>query len=167
MLAGRWSPRSFDPSHSVTDDDVLRLIEAARWSPSARNMQPWFFVVGRRGDSIHQRLVPFVQGRSDWALDASLWVVNCYDTFEREIDLALYDLGAAVHQMIMQAEDMGLHVRQFATFDRAGFTKEFQLPATRIAVTMSAIGVTPPGIGPGERDREELPCICERVLSDN
>jgi nitroreductase len=38
--------RSFtaDP---VSDDDLVRILEAATWSPSAENSQPWVFVVVR------------------------------------------------------------------------------------------------------------------------
>jgi hypothetical protein len=32
LLANRWSPRVYDPSHEVTDEQVLRLAEAARWA---------------------------------------------------------------------------------------------------------------------------------------
>lgn len=36
----RWSPRAFADT-LVTEDQVLSILEAARWSPSASNLQPW------------------------------------------------------------------------------------------------------------------------------
>lgn len=36
LFLDRWSPRAFDAS-DLADEDVLRLIEAARWAPSAYN----------------------------------------------------------------------------------------------------------------------------------
>ena len=57
LLAGRWSPARFDPSHVAGEDEVTVLLEAARWAPSAGNSQPWAFIVGRRGDGTHARLV--------------------------------------------------------------------------------------------------------------
>lgn len=50
LLAGRWSPTSFDTSYEVPDEHVEVLLEAARWAPSAGNSQPWAFIVARRGD---------------------------------------------------------------------------------------------------------------------
>ena len=57
LLSSRWSPLRFDDSHSLDPDEVAVLLEAARWAPSAGNSQPWAFVVGRRGDAVHRRLV--------------------------------------------------------------------------------------------------------------
>ena len=37
LLAGRWSPASFDPSHDVAPDEILVLLEAARWAPFIRS----------------------------------------------------------------------------------------------------------------------------------
>src|SRR5260221_635711 len=45
LLAERWSPRGFDQSHQVSENQVTALLEAARWAPSAGNSQPWRFLV--------------------------------------------------------------------------------------------------------------------------
>jgi nitroreductase len=50
-LSVRWSPASWDSGHVLTSTDVERLVDAARWSPSAGNLQPWSFVTARRGDA--------------------------------------------------------------------------------------------------------------------
>ena len=55
LLAGRWSPASFDVSYHVSADEIEVLLEAARWAPSAGNSQPWAFIVGQRGDATHER----------------------------------------------------------------------------------------------------------------
>ena len=45
IIQERWSPRSFDPDKPVSHDDLLALLEAARWAPSCFNDQPSRFVV--------------------------------------------------------------------------------------------------------------------------
>lgn len=45
LIEKRWSPRAFDPDKRVSHDDLLALLEAARWAPSSSNDQPWRFVV--------------------------------------------------------------------------------------------------------------------------
>ncbi|MEZ4818995.1 MAG: nitroreductase family protein [Bdellovibrionota bacterium] len=43
MFVKRWSPRSMVKGE-VPDQDLLKMIDAARWSPSCFNDQPWHFV---------------------------------------------------------------------------------------------------------------------------
>lgn len=120
LLAGRWSPRGFDRTHVVGSGQIECMLQAARWAPSAMNRQPWAFVVGRRGDRVHERLEGLARGLSDWALGASALVLAAYRTEGDEPDYALHDLGGAVAHMSVQAEAMGLHVRQFAGYDHEG-----------------------------------------------
>jgi nitroreductase len=76
IIAVRRSPRSFNPGESISDLDLLAILEAARWAPSAFNGQPWRFFVGKRGDqtysNILQSLVEFNQG---WAKNASALIL--------------------------------------------------------------------------------------------
>ncbi|NIR34597.1 MAG: hypothetical protein GWN07_00695, partial [Actinobacteria bacterium] len=48
-IRNRRSIRNFT-SEPVTDEQVEAILEAARWAPSARNSQPWDFVVVRDDD---------------------------------------------------------------------------------------------------------------------
>jgi nitroreductase len=156
LLAGRWSPTTFDPASEVSPADVELLLEAARWAPSAGNSQPWAFVVGRRGDDAHRRLVRHLAGSSArWAPTASLLVANLSHRFVEGTDwehseFALYDLGQAVAHMTMQARALGLHVRQFRAFDRAGIAVEFGVPGHWEVTTLSAVGRVPGAGGAGE-----------------
>src|ERR1700742_4440811 len=76
LLAHRWSPRGFDPAHVLSDADLHALLEAARWAPSSNNSQPWRFVVSRRGDAVHPRLVKhLVPGNQLWAPSASALIL--------------------------------------------------------------------------------------------
>ncbi|HZY77528.1 MAG TPA: nitroreductase family protein [Jatrophihabitantaceae bacterium] len=149
LLASRWSPTVFDASHQLATDDVELLVEAARWAPSAGNSQPWSFVVGRRGDQTHARLAAHLAGSAaTWAPTASLLVANLCHRFVEDTDwdyseFALYDLGQAVAHMTVQARALGLHVRQFRAFNRAGLAAEFGLPTHWEVTSMSAIGRVP------------------------
>ena len=124
LLAERWSPAVFDAEHEATAEDVETLLEAARWAPSAGNAQPWAFLVGRRGDPVHGRLVRHLAGSSaGWAPSASMLVANLAHRFVEDTDweyseFALYDFGQAVAHMTIQAQALGLRARQFRAFDR-------------------------------------------------
>jgi len=154
LLRSRWSPRAWDATHEATEDDVASLLEAARWAPSAGNSQPWSFVVGRRGDETHRRLVRHLaRSSAAWAPDASLLIANLCHRWVAGTDwefseFAMYDLGQAVAHLTFQAEALGLAVRQFAAFDREAMTREFSVADHWFVATVSAIGRIPPGVEP-------------------
>jgi len=54
IIKGRRSIRGYLPT-AVPEDSLLRIFEAARWAPSAHNVQPWRFIVIVRAD-LKQRL---------------------------------------------------------------------------------------------------------------
>ena len=113
LLAGRWSPTVFDAAAQVSAAEVELLVEAARWAPSAGNSQPWAFILGRRGDPTHRRLVRHLAGSSaHWAPTASLLVANLCHRYVEDTDwdyseFALYDLGQAVAHLTVQARALG------------------------------------------------------------
>jgi len=47
VVRNRVTVRKFDPEIAVPDEDVERVLEAARHAPSGANAQPWHFVVVR------------------------------------------------------------------------------------------------------------------------
>ena len=55
-------------------------------------------------------------------------------------EFSLYDLGQAVAHLTVQAQALGLHVRQFRAFDRAGLAGEFAVPEHWEVTTMAAVG---------------------------
>lgn len=147
LLSTRWSPTTFDDAHEIPDSTVEVLLEAARWAPSAGNSQPWAFIVGRRGTDDHRRLVRYLAGSSArWAPSAGVLVANLAHRWVEGTDwehseFAVYDLGQAVAHMTVQAQALGLSVRQFRAFDRTGVAAEFAVPAHWEVTTMAAIGV--------------------------
>ena len=177
LLARRFSPSSFDPAHDLLPDEVDLLLEAARWAPSAGNSQPWAFLVGRRGDDVHARLVSYLAGSSaTWAPSASVLIANLSHRYVEETDwdfseFAVYDLGQAVAHLTFQAQAMGLFVRQFRAFDRRSLACEFEVPPHWEVTTMSAIGrpLAPSGqrvTGASSRVRERRPLASIKWLPD-
>jgi nitroreductase len=130
------------------------LLEAARWAPSAGNSQPWAFIVARRADATHERLVRHLAKSSAmWAPAASLLVANLAHRYVEGTDweyseYSLYDLGQAVAHMTLQAQALGLSARQFRAFDRAAVTAEFGVPGHWEVTTMVAIGRAMPAAAP-------------------
>ena len=153
LLARRWSPTTFDPAHEIAAAEIDLLLEAARWAPSAGNSQPWAFLLAPRGDEVHARLLRHLAPSSArWAPTASLLTVNLCHRWVEGTDwefseFALYDLGQAVAHMTVQAQALGLYVRQFRAFDQAGIAAAFEVPDHWQVTSMSAFGRLPAGIG--------------------
>jgi nitroreductase len=163
LLEARWSPTVFDATHAIGGDELESLLEAARWAPSAGNSQPWSFIVGRRGDATHTRLVRHLaQSSAEWAPTASVLIANLSHRFVEDTDweyseFSAYDLGQVVAHMSIQAASLRLAVRQFRAFRREAMAEEFALPAHWEVTTMSAIGRVPDGVGPaGMRSRRAI-----------
>lgn len=147
-LRSRWSASVFDPTHELTDADVERLLQAARWAPSAGNSQPWRFVVATRGSLAHKVLLEHLsRGNSGWVPRASavfLTAAQVSDADDPSLaysDYAVYDLGQAAAHLTVQAAEMGLHVHQFAGFDHEALTEAFGIPSHFRLMTGIAVGV--------------------------
>ena len=123
IFHARWSPRAFVPT-TMPETDLLRSIEAARWAPSAYNVQPWRFVYALRDDSHFDRfldlLVPFNRA---WARRASAIVFVASDTmlrYEGEVSPSRshsFDTGAAWAQFALQATKLGYHTHGIGGLD--------------------------------------------------
>ncbi len=146
LLRGRFSPLAFDRDVVIDDREVDLLLEAARWSPSAGNSQPWTFVTAVRGRAEHAVITARLAASSArWAPSASLLVVNIAhryvdDTTMEFSEFADYDLGQAVAHMTLQAQALGFASRQFRAFDLARLTEDLELTPGWQIRSMTAIG---------------------------
>jgi hypothetical protein len=115
--------------------------------PLRGTLKPWSFIVGLRGDQVHEGLVRHLaRSSSIWAPDASLLVANLAHRYVEDSDMeysefAHYDLGQAVAHLTFQAHDSGLYVHQFRAFNREAVAHEFGVPDHWEVTTMAAVGV--------------------------
>ncbi len=145
LLAERWSPRGFDAGHRLAPAQLTALLEAARWSPSAGNSQPWRFLVAERGGAAFGRLVGTLSGNNRrWAGRASALLVVLAETADPEGKpraYGLFDTGQAVAHLVTQAQAEGLSTHQMGGFDQATVVSQFEVEARYTPVVVIAIGV--------------------------
>jgi nitroreductase len=163
LLRDRFSPTRFDSGHELAESEVVLLLEAARWAPSAGNSQPWAFVTARRAEDPHQTLTRHLAGSTQWARSASALVVNVAHRHVEDSDMiysefADYDLGQAVAHMTLQAQAMGLACRQFRAFDLDALSADLRLEPGWEVVSMTAIGraAGAPAASRGRRNSSSL-----------
>ncbi len=144
LLRTRWSPRSF-VDRPVEPEKLLSIFEAARWSPSAANKQPWAFIVATRADQDgHGKIVETLTGRNPlWAQNTpvlALAMARVDPQGSPANRYAYYDLGQAVAHLSIQATALGLQVHQMGGFDATKARELFGIPADYEPVTVIAIG---------------------------
>ena len=160
FLKNRWSPRAF-AARPVELHKLLSLFEAARWSPSGSNQQPWSFIVTNQTErEPFEKLLGTLNERNqDWAKHAPVLVLSVVQR-ERAAGQpnpwATYDVGQAVAHLSVQATALGLVVHQMAGFDRQKAAELFALPEGYDALTVFAIGYEgdPATLPAGLRERE-------------
>ena len=115
LFIERWSPRSFS-SELMSSADLKKLIDAARWSPSTLNEQPWlFFTANRKSAKFNDFVNCLSEGNQVWARNAAvlgfLIARKFFKNKARENQLAQFDCGAAWMALTMQARLLGfLHM---------------------------------------------------------
>lgn len=162
-IAQRWSGRAYDASKSVTAEQTIALLEAARWAPSCYGDQPWRFIVwdSNKDKAAWQKafdtLVEFNQG---WVKNAPLLFLIAADTkFNhngKPNRWAAYDTGAAAENICLQATALGLMAHQMAGFDADKLHAAFEIPEQIEIIAMISVGhpADPDTLDAETRERE-------------
>jgi nitroreductase len=171
VFLDRWSPRAFDPQ-AISDEDLMTILEAARWAPSAFNAQPWRFIYARRDTpewpNIFGLLAPMNQA---WAARAAVLIVIVSATTATMPGQAepvpsyshSFDAGAAWAHIALQATRLGWHAHGMAGFDVArsyealGVPENFRVEA---AIAIGKIGdksLLPPPLQEREQPNDRRP----------
>jgi nitroreductase len=151
LIRNRRSHRAF-AAKPVDRDKLVRLLEAARWTPSARNDQPWRFVVVPNTNTVHFEgiLEGFQRFNSCWAKNAAVFIVaigrTAWEAGGETNPFSAYDLGQAVAYLTLQAEAEGLVSRQIGAFNSDPIRKVLEVPNGYSLLTVVAMGY------PGEVD---------------
>jgi nitroreductase len=107
----RWSPRSLS-AEPLALGQVRSLFEAARWAPSASNLQPWLFVYADDEETLALSRPILRDGNRRWADRAPLLIFVFARRFNPATGepnrLAAFDTGAAWMSLALQAQKLGL-----------------------------------------------------------
>ncbi len=111
LFIQRWSPRAFEKT-SIDDAVMQRIMDAARWSPSCFNAQPWRFYTSTES-TFDDFLNLLVEGNQAWAKDnAVIGFVVGEKNFEhngKPNAYSSFDSGAAWMALTLQARMDGYY----------------------------------------------------------
>lgn len=176
LFLRRWSPRAF-ADKDVSNEDLKKIFEAARWAASSYNEQPWRFFLGRRGDDTYKKIFDaLVEFNQNWAKSAPVLILsvasNKFFHNGSPNHYALHDTGAATISLALQATALGLHAHSMAGFNHEKARKSFDVSGDYNIGAVTALGYfgDPATLHDQVRVNEESPrqrkSLSEFVLSD-
>lgn len=145
LLAERWSPYAFQ-DRPVSQADLRSLFEAARWSASSYNEQPWSYLVATKENPDHfqQLLWCLVEANQIWAQNAPVLALGIaslrFTRNNQENKAAIHDLGLASGNLVVEATARGICVHEMIGILPDKARDLFDIPEGFEAWTAMAIG---------------------------
>jgi nitroreductase len=147
-IKGRRSVRAFESGRDVSEKTVEGLIDAARWAPSAGNVQPWEFIVVRSLDG-KKRLAGAAFNQS-FIEEAPVVIVVCADENRSsegygQRGRTLYciqDTAAAIQNIHLAAYSVGLGTCWVGAFKEEEASEVLNIPRGTRPVAMIPVGYT-------------------------
>jgi nitroreductase len=139
LVRRRTSIRDVDP-RPIDDDDLLVLLEAARWSPSWGNLQPWRMVVVQDQAKRNELAGAYTRGNA-WAAVAPVIVAMCGSAQQGKSrgdePFYLFDCGLATQSLILAAAERGLVAHPFGGWDDGVVRSVLAIPPDFRAVVIA------------------------------
>jgi len=118
----RRSIRAFT-REEISDEEIEKILDAARWAPSAGNIQPWIFVIVRK-PNIKRRISEAALNQF-FIEEAPVVIVVCADQERsrmgygnRGVNLyCIQDTAAATQNILLAAHALGLGACWVGAFD--------------------------------------------------
>lgn len=138
--------RTFDPSVTISREELLEFIDIARNTPSARNLQPLRYLPLER--ALSERILPYTNwaGALDIKLppvgkDPSAFILLCVDKDETcEPSAALRDVGIVAQTILLAASEQGLGGCMIASFNEKKIKLELGLGESICVMLCIALG---------------------------
>ena len=143
----RWSPRSFNIDKIVTKEQMITLAEAARWSASCANEQPWNYIfINKHIDEVtyNKFFECLDKGNQNWCITVNTFAVvvarNYFHSEHKHNRWAGFDTGSSSTSLHLQAREMGLVTHPMGGFDESKIKQYFNVPDEHEVMAVIAIG---------------------------
>ena len=138
-IRARRNVRKYE-DRPIERDDLERILEAARRTPSSMNEQPWYFVLCTERATL-QRLAETWRYAAHVAGSAATVVLVAPMPADQDArDWIFYDMGQATMSMMLAATELGIGSSHAAIDDQALARRILNLPEDRFCVGLVAFG---------------------------
>lgn len=164
LFLNRRSRRSFS-TEPVPAEHVHEMLEALRWAPSSRNVQPWRVIV-----ATGEKTLPVLsRGNATWAPKAPLAFVVCGVPDPeakpgRETNY-LFDVGLAAGNLILQAVMLGYHTHPTGGWDESKVKELFAIPDEAKVLCIIFVGKpgNPDELDERSKEAENVPRVRKEI----
>lgn len=119
-------------SHPVEQEKIERILDAARLAPSARNTQPWRFIVIKDKQTIEALVSKAFSGTNAVVREAPVIIIACANPSDDVVsggrEYYLFDVALAVENMLLAATDLGLVTHPMTGLDEDETKKILGIP---------------------------------------
>jgi nitroreductase len=141
-VGGLWARRNV---RSYTDEPIEpaqldQILEAGRRTPSARNRQPWDFVVVTDRAQLARLATVWVGAGHVAGSAATIALIAPRADSERDQTLIQYDLGQATMSIMIAAADLGIGSGHSAVGDQELARELLGFPEDRVCAYLIALG---------------------------
>ena len=118
VINKRRSVRQYK-NQPIEQEKIEAMLKAAMQAPSARNQQPWQFLVIQDKDNLHK--LSHISKNAQMVRQAGVAFVLLIDTQNLRIpEMAPVDLAAATENLLLKATDLGLGSVWIGVYGREG-----------------------------------------------
>ena len=138
-LRARRNVRSYE-DRAIPDDDLERILEAARRTPSSMNQQAWDFVVVTDRDRLHELARTWRYAAHVGASAATIVLVVPTSEDRDERDTLQYDIGQVTMSIMLAATDLGIGSGHASVGDQDLARSILGVPEDRECAILIALG---------------------------
>ena len=128
----RASLKTHLSARDVEQDKIIKILEAAKLAPSARNNQPWRFIVIQGKGNVKNVVMRAFRETNQVVVEAPVLIIVCANPKDDVIadgkEFYLLDVGLAVENMLLMATDLGLVTHPMAAVDEVELRKVLGIP---------------------------------------
>lgn len=132
VIRKRCSLKAHVSDRAIEQEKIKLVLEAARLAPSARNTQPWRFIVVQGREAVETLVRTAFFGPSQVIEQAPVVIIVCArpqdDVVHDGKEYYLFDVGLAVENLLLAATDLGLVTHPVASFNEAEVKRVLHIP---------------------------------------
>ncbi|HAH58866.1 MAG: nitroreductase family protein [Lentimicrobium sp.] len=170
LVLARQSVRRYD-NHEVESEKIIQCLEAARWSPSASNSQPWHFIVVDQEPlrtEVAKATFTEIQLINKFTLQAPVLIVIVQQKPKLITRLAmqvkkkewpLIDIGIAAAHFCLKATELRLGTCMIGWFNENRIKEILKIPADKNIGLLISLGYVPKDYRLRKKTRRQLSAI--------
>lgn len=143
-IKNHWSPRAFDNTRQVADEELMALLEAARYAPSCFNEQPWRYIITRTPEDREKLLNVLTPSNRIWASKAPVLLLllakQKFSKNDKPNRWHQFDAGTSWGFLLLEAQRRGMITHAMGGFDVDLARTIFTIPDDYTIIAAIAVG---------------------------